>query len=128
MKKLLLMLLIAGVALSAGSCKKDEDGSNGGGGGGNLTDRQKLTAKSWTSYQIKNGGNDVTSSVSSITFNFNDNGNFTASGFSGGGSGNWNLSGSILDMGSSGQWTVKNLTASNLKLDYSNGAIEIYLN
>lgn len=126
MKRLLVLLMIASISLSIGSCKKDKNDDDNGGGG--ATDRQKLTAKSWTSYQIKNGGNDVTSSVSSITFNFNDNGSFTASGFSGGGSGSWSLSGNTLDMGNSGQWIVKNLTVSDLKLDYSNGTIEIYLN
>lgn len=124
-------MLITSLTLLAGGCKKsdsnNDDDDNGGGGVG-LTDRQKLTSKPWSSYKIFNGGNDVTASSSTITFTYNDNGNFTATGNSGSGTGVWSLSGKLLDMGNEGKWNIINLTTSDLKLDFTQGDIQIYLN
>lgn len=127
MKRLVIVLLAATLMLPFANCKKDNNDNDGGGNlGGGLTDRQKLTSKSWTSYKILNSGTDVTGASSSVTFNFNDNGTYTAGGVSGSGSDNWSLSGSTLDLGSEGVWTVKTLTNTELEIDYSNGAVVIY--
>lgn len=127
MKRILIVLITATLMLSFSNCKKNSDDGGGGGGVGGLTDSQKLTSKTWTSYKVLNSGTDVTSSSSTISFNFDGNGSYTATGFSGSSSGNWSLSGSTLNLGSAGTWAVKTLTTTELQIDNSNGAVVIYL-
>ena len=116
------IFLVFSLFLSA--CSKDDDDNNGG---NNTTQQNHLTSQSWTTYKILNSGNDVTSSVSPMTLNFKTDGTFTASGF-GSASGSWTLSGSSLNLGSAGTWTVLELNASSLKIRDSSGTVEAHFN
>ncbi len=113
---LILPFFLAGFLFA---CSEDDGDNN------NSVQQGYLTAHSWTSVKVLNGGNDVTSAVSQVTINFNTNGTFTATGFSNA-TGTWSLSGSTLDAGSAGIWTVLTLTASSLKIKDSSNFVEIH--
>lgn len=124
------LLLIFSLTILLFACDK-EDGQNNNNQNNNntsQTDEEKLTSKSWTSYKVLNSGDDVTSSSSTMSIDFNSNGSFTASSFVGGSGGSWSLSGSSLDLGSAGNWTVLELTTSSLKIKDSSGVVEIHFN
>lgn len=127
------LLLIISLTSLLFACDKEEDdtsqnNTNQNNTNNTLSNEEKLTSKSWTSYKVLNSGSDVTSSSSTMSINFNSNGSFSASSFVGGSGGSWTLSGSSLDLGSAGNWTVVELTISSLKIKDSSGVVEIHFN
>lgn len=119
----LFILLTALLMMTATSCSD----SNGTGNTTNETDEQRLTSHTWVSYKVTNGTDDVTSTTS-ISMNFNSDGSFTATGFTGASSGTWSLGNGILFLGDAGSWTVLLLNDSELRIRDGSGIIEIHFN